>query len=112
MRTSSLFPCLAVLAVAILAGCGGYTPIEKSFNKAAYMYSDGNYQAAIDEYQNAIAEDENDLRAYFNLGMAYEALAEEKGKAGELEEEASLKAIFASLQSDIFHRASTEASFG
>ena len=88
-RSSRIWLAAAALA---LVGCGGYTPIQTSFNKAAYLYSDGEYQAAVDEYRNAIADDDGDLRAHFNLGLALENLAAEKLEA-EPEAAATLKAL-------------------
>lgn len=76
-----------------LVGCGGYTPIQTSYNKAAYLYSDGQHQAAVDEYRNAIADDEADLKAHFNLGAALEALAAQKLREKKPEDAEALKIL-------------------
>jgi tetratricopeptide (TPR) repeat protein len=76
---------LLLAACVALKGCGsgGITPIQTAFNKGAYQYSVGNYEEAASEYREAIADDENDLKSWFNLGLTYEALAEQAEEAAD-----------------------------
>lgn len=85
---------LVLLVVMGLVACGGggITPIETAFNKGAYHYSKGNYAIAVAEYKEAVAEDPDDMKARFNLGLAYESLAVAVARSGDPEKAAALLA--------------------
>lgn len=78
----------AVLAV-LLAACGsgpGITPIRTAFNKGVYHHSRGELDAAIAEYQEALAEDPGDQRARFNLAAAHDEAGQAHRAAGRAED--------------------------
>lgn len=75
----------ASCAALALAACGsgpGITPIRTAFNKAVYLHTSGDLQAAIDEYREALAEDPDDRRARFNLAAALDEQGRELLAAG------------------------------
>lgn len=75
-RTLTKRGSLVLLLVGLTACGGGITPIQTAYNKGAYQYSAGNYDAAITEYEDALREDPEDVRARFNLGLALESRAD------------------------------------
>lgn len=79
----------STLLFLIVPGClglggGSYTPIRTAFNRGVYHFSNGEYEAAITMYREALNDDPLDHRARFNLGVTLEALAEqiEEGPGG------------------------------
>ena len=93
LRTTSLICVVGLALIGCRGGAGGLTPIRTAFNKGVYQHSQGNYEAAIAEYREALEEDETDHRARFNLAMALETLADgreqgDSAAASQLREEA------------------------
>jgi tetratricopeptide (TPR) repeat protein len=81
--------CAAALALSALVACGsgpGITPIRTAFNKGVYHHSRGELDAAIAEYQEAVAEDPTDQRARFNLASAHDELGRSHREAGRAED--------------------------
>ena len=76
LRTTSLICVVGLTLIGCRGGAGGVTPIRTAFNKGVYQHSQGNHEAAIAEYREALEEDETDHRARFNLAMALETLAD------------------------------------
>lgn len=77
----------------LLVACagGGMTPIRSHFNKGAYLYSHGDFEAAISEYQLALEEEPADHRARFNLAASREALADRLERGGRAEAAEALR---------------------
>lgn len=73
---------LALAATACLGG-GGITPIHTPFDRGVHLQAQGDLEAAIGEYREALEEDPDDWRARFNLATAYDALAARRSAAGE-----------------------------
>ena len=69
----------------------GVTPIRTHFNKGVYLYSDGDYEAAITEYRLAVEEDVGDHQALFNLAEALESRATRLERAGDPERAEDLR---------------------
>jgi tetratricopeptide (TPR) repeat protein len=69
---------LFVLCAATLTACSsrpGITPVRTAFNRGAYHFSQGNLDAAIHEYRQAVRNEPSDAQARFNLALALEAKA-------------------------------------
>ena len=72
-----------LLMFAACFGGGGITPIRTAFNRGVYLYSVGAFDQAISEYRQALADDPDDHRARFNLGVTLEARGRERAAAGD-----------------------------
>jgi tetratricopeptide (TPR) repeat protein len=96
------------LSVALLAGCGGVTPIRTSFNKGVYQSSQGNHAGAVREYRAALEEEPADFRARFNLAAALEDVAAEKRRAAARAEAAGKSSEAGALKAEA-EAARTEA---
>ncbi|NJL26640.1 MAG: hypothetical protein HC897_01570, partial [Thermoanaerobaculia bacterium] len=83
-----------LLATLLLCACvhRGVTPIRSHFNKAVYLYSRGELEAAISEYRLALDEEPDDYRASFNLAEAQEALADRLERGSNAEAAEALRA--------------------
>ncbi len=71
---------VALCCVALCVSCRprtGVTPIQTAFNRGVYHYSNGEWDAAIAEFREALEEDPTDFRARFNLAVTLEARARE-----------------------------------
>lgn len=103
----------AYLAAALLAGCGGVTPIRTSFNKGVYQSSQGNHAGAVREYRAALEEEPADFRARFNLAAALEDVAAEKRRAASRAEAAGKASEAGALKAEAdAARAEARARYG
>lgn len=84
----------AALLGLVVAGClggGGITPIRTAFDRGVYLQANGDLEAAIGEYREALEERPRDWRARFNLATAYEAMAAQRAAAGDERAAAELR---------------------
>lgn len=63
---------LVAVAAAGCFGGPGVTPIRTPFNRGVWHHENGDPDAAIAQYRLALAEDQHDVRARFNLAVALE----------------------------------------
>ena len=76
MAPSASTRTLALLAIAIVAMfSGGCRAISSTQNvQGVQLYQQGNYQAALQKFQQALTTDPNDANAYYNLAATYHRL--------------------------------------
>jgi tetratricopeptide (TPR) repeat protein len=85
-RRRALSSAFAAAAALALVSCGGVAPYRTAFNRGAYLASQGDLEAAIREYREALADDESDFRARFNLASTLEDLSDVRRKEGRNDE--------------------------
>ena len=62
------------------------TSAEAYVNRGDKSYNQGDYQAAISDYDEAIRLDPNDTRAYYNRGVAKSELGDSEAAISDYDE--------------------------
>ena len=73
-RFWGFLPCSAVTSILLLSGCGSFSAGSKNADGVQF-YQQGQYQAAIEKFQEAANANPTDPDAAYNLGRVYHRLA-------------------------------------
>jgi tetratricopeptide (TPR) repeat protein len=61
----------AVLLLLALSSCSTYSPLDSHYNRGVEFYDDGRLPDAIREYQLALQDNPENLRAHYNLAVCF-----------------------------------------
>lgn len=75
---------VALTAAALSSGCRFNAPVQNA--QGVRLYQQGQYQAAIERFQKAIASNPENADGYYNLASTYHQLGKMSGRREELDQ--------------------------